>query len=254
MPRRIRLRSAGCYYHVIVKGNSGQIIFEDSSDYEFFIKTLRKVKGEIPFKLIAYCLMDNHVHLLLRDEEDVLPEIMKKIEVIYSIYFNSKYERRGHLFYDRYRSIPINSERQLAAVFRYILNNPYKAGIDSATGYRWGCFCEYSNSLNRCGVVDVDLGKELFGGLEHIEKLIASFDPNDRSEAEELGVIDKNRMFDSEAIAFMRDNYGEMIFSKLLSMNRKDRNDLLRELKSAGLSVRQISRLTGISRSVVQRA
>ncbi len=106
-------------------------------DYKYFLKLLRRFSEECNVTLVAYCLMENHVHLLVNDlHSNNISKFMQKIGVTYSGYYNRKYDRSGHLFQDRFRSETVEDERYLLTVFRYILNNPKKAGICPASSYR----------------------------------------------------------------------------------------------------------------------
>ena len=88
--------------------------------------------------------MENHVHLLIRDPDGSCPVFMKKMGVGYVRYYNGKYERIGHLFQDRYKSEIITDDAYLLSAFRYILNNPEKAGICRAESYPWSSCWEYN--------------------------------------------------------------------------------------------------------------
>ena len=98
-------------YHVILRGINQQIIFEDKHDHVQFISIMKHYKKLCGFKLYAYCLMDNHVHLLIEDADIPLDEIMKKIEVKFVRWYNRKYDRTGNLFQERYKSEPVNNTR-----------------------------------------------------------------------------------------------------------------------------------------------
>ena len=91
MPRKARKLSSIGYYHIVIKGNGSQILFEDAADYRHFLNTLEKYLREEPFEILAYCLMDNHVHLLMHAEDD-LDRIMKRITCSYAYYYNKKYD------------------------------------------------------------------------------------------------------------------------------------------------------------------
>lgn len=95
MPRQARQSSETGYFHVIVRGNGKQILFEDSSDFRYYLSLLERCSSETSVAVCAYCLMENHVHLLLHDTGTDLSLFMKKLGVSYSIYFNKKYERNG---------------------------------------------------------------------------------------------------------------------------------------------------------------
>ena len=117
MPRKPRQKSALNIYHVILRGINKQIIFEDKADYLQFVNILMFYKEECNFKLFAYCLMDNHIHLLVEESDVSLDEIMKRIEVKFVRWYNKKYERIGYLFQDRYKSEPVNDEKYFLTVF-----------------------------------------------------------------------------------------------------------------------------------------
>ncbi len=97
MPRLARQKSETGFYHILLRGVGRQNIFEDDEDKQRFLETLERYKKELNFELHAYCLMGNHVHLLIKDVANQLDQIMKKIAGSYAYYFNRKYERVGHL-------------------------------------------------------------------------------------------------------------------------------------------------------------
>ena len=144
MPRQARTKSSTNIYHIMLRGINRQKIFLDDSDRRHFIKYMKEVKTDSPFILHAYCLMDNHVHLLLKETETPIEIIMKRIGVKYAIYFNIKHSRTGHVFQDRFRSEAVEDDRYFLTVLRYILQNPVKAGICPDPGdYRWSSYMEF---------------------------------------------------------------------------------------------------------------
>lgn len=98
MSRIARQKSSTGYYHVILRGVAKQIIFEDRSDRLFFINIMKKYITASGQSVVCYCLMENHVHLLMYDRTDAISLVMQKIGGCYSMYFNNKYDRTGHLF------------------------------------------------------------------------------------------------------------------------------------------------------------
>lgn len=245
MARTARAISNSGYYHVVSRGNGKQILFEESDDYERYLNTLQRFLSENSIQLIAYCLMENHVHLLLH-AEDGLDRAMKQIAVSYSYYFNSKYERTGHLFQDRFLSEPIEDERYLLAVVRYIHNNPPKAGISRREDYRWSSWNEY---IGTARIVSTDVVLKLARSVERFRR----FSESD-SQEQYLDVIGKRKLSDSQAIELIRNELHLQSGTQLQAISRADRDNALRLLKQNGLSVRQIERLTGINRGIIQRA
>lgn len=98
MSRIARKKSATGIYHVLARGINQQRIFEDDADFAAYLEILTRVKRKSPFDLYAYCLMSNHIHLLLGEADVPLSRIIQRISVSYAYRFNQKYDRSGHLF------------------------------------------------------------------------------------------------------------------------------------------------------------
>ena len=120
MPRGARRLSESRVYHVIIRGNERQKIFRNIEDKERFLETLRIKRKDWNFEYLAYCLMDNHVHLIIDQGEEDIAKIMQGINVRYAYYFNRRYNRIGHLFKDRFKSEVIEDERYLLAAISTI--------------------------------------------------------------------------------------------------------------------------------------
>ena len=150
MPRKARKLSSINIYHVMIRGNRKQDIFLEDEDRFKFIKVLKKTKQKKEYMLYAYCLMNNHVHLLIKEKDEQLSQTMKRINVSYVNYFNQKYQQIGHLFQDRLRSEPIEDENYLLAVLSYIHNNPLNAFIaKNLEEYAWSSYCLYIKELSQ---------------------------------------------------------------------------------------------------------
>ena len=137
MTRTAREISVYGYYHVVQKGCGGQLIFEDVDDRLYLIRLIASKCQKFKVDVIAWCLMDNHIHLLLDDGHAHLSDCMHSITTAYAMYFNSKTGRRGPVFQDRFKSVPILDDDQLLNCVRYIHDNPAKARIGTASLYRW---------------------------------------------------------------------------------------------------------------------
>ena len=138
MPRQPRTSSGTGIYHVMLRGINRQDIFEEQEDYQQFLIRLQNLvdpiddNGEhIPsyFHVYAYCLMSNHVHLLLRERTESISISLKRLTVSYAAYYNKRYQRVGHLFQDRFKSEPVNDIEYFVNLLRYVYQNPVKAGI-----------------------------------------------------------------------------------------------------------------------------
>jgi len=245
MAREARRFSISGYLHVIIRGIGKQLLFEEPADNLFFLSILKRFSRETKVTVCAYCLMDNHVHLLLYDTEKQIPLLMKKLGVRYSAYYNEKYERTGHLFQDRYKSEPVDDNGYLVRVFRYILKNPEKAGICSASSYRWSSYGLYADDSS---FVDTSGIEPLIGSKKEYDAFLKEQDENDYLEYRTvphddqwaIGVV--HRLLDGKSGTVLQ------------SFDRESRDKTLRTLKEAGLTVRQLERLTGINRGIIQRS
>jgi REP element-mobilizing transposase RayT len=149
MPRTARIKGEFSTYHVIIRGNERKNIFLSDDDKTRFIDTLKRMKDKYNYKLEAYCLMDNHVHLLINDNGNDISKILKSISISYVYYFNYAYKRIGHLFQDRFKSELVDNNNYLMIVSAYIHNNPVKADIvNSPEMYKWSSYNYYIGAKN----------------------------------------------------------------------------------------------------------
>ncbi len=129
MPRQPRLDIPYVLHHVIVRGIERRDIFADDSDKERFIARLSALLTQGSMKCFAWSLMSNHFHLLLKPSTVSLSETMRCLLTGYAVYFNRKYQRSGHLFQNRYKSILCEEEPYFLELVRYIHLNPLRAGL-----------------------------------------------------------------------------------------------------------------------------
>jgi len=114
-------------YHVIVRGNERKAVFRDDADREDYLRRLARYREKFGFRLLAYCLMNNHVHLAIEAGNDPLSRIMAGLQSSYTQYFNRRHGRVGHLFQGRYKAFLIEKDRYALALLRYPHENPVKA-------------------------------------------------------------------------------------------------------------------------------
>lgn len=246
MPRQARKKSESGYYHIVHRGIGRQILFEDEEDNARLLSTLQRYRRELGFDLVAYCLMENHIHLLIHDANDQIDLIMKKLAGSYAYYYNQKYERSGHVFQDRYCSEPVENDAYLLTVMRYIHNNPEKAGIAKTKDYRWSSYAAYQRPQ---GQIDNGYVLEMIGGPERFE----AFMRGGRDE-KCLDISEKRGIRDDDARAMIAAVCSSASGTKLQQWDRTSRDAALHALKAKGLTVRQLERLTGINRGVIQKA
>lgn len=244
MPRRARKQSQSGYYHIIVRGNGKQILFEEDADRVNFLSTLARYSREAGIMICAYCLMENHVHLLVHDSDNNITGMMKKIGISYSEYFNRKYDRTGHLFQGRFLSEPVETEHYLLTVFRYILRNPEKAGLCKVSEYPWSSYMLYGDSSS---FVDTSMLQGLIGDMEAYRTFVSG-DLVDECMEFETRVHD-----DSWALSVIRHYLHSENGTILQSYSKRQRDEAIMDLLNKGLSRRQLERLTGISKGAIQR-
>jgi putative transposase len=127
MARRPRVHSAGLLYHVIVRGNQRRKTFRDDPDYQAYLDRLARYQTKFGVKVYAYCLMPNHVHLLVEVSTEPLWKFMQGLQQGYTQYFNLRHKKVGHLFQGRYHAIICDKDEYLLTLVRYIHLNPVRA-------------------------------------------------------------------------------------------------------------------------------
>ena len=154
MPRQARKKSENGIYHVMLRSINQQQLFEDSEDFNKFLQVLKDCKAISEFHLFAYCLMGNHIHLLIKEGTETLEQIFKRICGRFVYWYNIKYCRVGHLFQDRFKSEPVDTEKYFFTVLRYIHQNPIKAGLcKRVEDYPYSSYAEYIKTND---LVDTD--------------------------------------------------------------------------------------------------
>lgn len=259
MPRRARIQSQSRVYHVMMRGNERKNIFLNDEDKAKFLDIIYEKKKVSRFNLYAYCLMDNHIHLIISENKDSLARIMKRVNTSYAYYFNKTYIRIGHLFQDRFRSEPIENDNYLLAAARYVHNNPVKANmVKNVEDYKWSSYKLYLEVSRRSNIIDKDMIFGIFS--EDKEKAIEAFKeftnkPNS-DEFLEYKEDDIDRMNEEESKDFVA-NYLKANNIGINTLKTKDglgfRVELIKELKQkSNVSVRNIAKLLGITRGRVQ--
>jgi len=191
--------------------------------------------------------MDNHIHLLIKEEDVCISSVMKRIGASYVYWYNWKYNRVGHLFQDRYKSEPVEDDSYLLTVLRYIHQNPVKVGLTIDT------WTSYDNYLSDSEITDVEPLLKLFSNDINTARLEFVKHMNEKTNDICLEITDIKRITDEEAKEIAK-NLGLSTYQELHQMDKVSRNNMLRLLKGEGLSIRQLERLSGISRGVILNA
>ncbi len=255
MPRVARQKSYTDVYHIILRGINKQDIFFDDIDRWKFLKELKRAKEKYEFEIYAYCLMDNHVHIMIKDKQKQINKIMQSITISYVFYFNKRHERVGHLFSNRYNSRVVETEYYLLNLQRYIHQNPEKAGIEKTNRYKWSSYSDY---INGSDFVETEfilnmLSKNHEDAINEFKKinmnLVILDKPKDILEYEMV-----TRVTDEEIRKLIELKIGLVNLQNINKYNTKLRNKILKEiLEIEGISNRQISRVIGIHRKILDR-
>jgi len=155
---RKKLTSPGLIYHITQRAAGKEPLFLEKDDYMAMLALLKDICENHKIELYAFCLMPNHIHLLLSPREKTLPESMKKLFSNYASRFNRKYQRKGHLFGGPYRQAVCLDDAYILAASIYIHVNPVRAGIvKDALRYRWASTALYVKEAKRKSFVNPDL-------------------------------------------------------------------------------------------------
>ena len=214
MPRLSRKNIQSNYLHIIVQGIDRKFIFNNSKLKQTYKNLLKKYILETNIEILAYCIMDNHVHILVYGEKiDEISKLMQRINTSYAKFYNSINKRVGFVFRDRYYSQPILSKNQLFNCLVYIHNNPVKAKmVKKMEDYPYSSYLEYY------GEKDLISNKSIKLIFDSYENYIKQFN-----------IIHKN--YDIEDIIEVIDNYksSEEIIREFINNNNKKLEEIKNE-------------------------
>ncbi|MBE6741052.1 MAG: transposase [Ruminococcaceae bacterium] len=244
MARQKRAKSETGIYHVMLRGINKQQVFYDNDDYCMFIDILSKVKNTSGFKLYAYCLMNNHVHLLIQEGDEPLEKVFQRFGDAFIYWYNIKYDRIGGIFQGRYKSIPVNDDEYFISVLRYIHQNPVKAGIAKrCSDYE---FSSYNAYFNNSHFVNTGFALELIGVSEF--KRIHT----EMCDAVHLDISDEPNVRISDALAkqLILRRTGCASLEEFKQLPIQTQKEYSKYLRKEGIAARQIMRLTGVSQRI----
>lgn len=165
MPYREPIFEKDGYFHVYSRGSEKRTIFLDRKDKERFLNRLTEYKKEFDISIICFCLMNNHYHLLLRqntEDSTSVSKFISKLNLAYAMYFNKRYERVGPLFQSRFKAKQIETDEYLLHLSRYIHLNPLETvGIDGLENFPWSSLKHYLTADG--SIVDSNIILSFFG-------------------------------------------------------------------------------------------
>ncbi|MBQ9913458.1 MAG: transposase [Clostridia bacterium] len=247
MPRQARKKSSSGIYHVMLRGINKQQIFEDEEDCEKFLWVLKETKAVSEYKLFAYCLMGNHIHLLIKEEKEPLEQIFKRIGGKFVYWYNIKYQRVGHLFQDRFKSEPVENDAYLFTVLRYIHQNPVKAKLcEKIEDYKFSSYREYTD---RDWIVDTDFILDMMP----LDEFVMFNNQENTDKCLELEEKETIRLTDEQAKTIIEMCSGCRNVTEHQALPKVRQEKYIEEYRKKGLSIRQIVRLTGMSKGLVEK-
>lgn len=258
MPRTMRVLGTTGIYHIMLRGNERKNIFLGNEEKQRFLKSIAIKQKDIDFSVYCYCVMDNHVHILLDTKGNDLSVIMKAIAVRYASFYNAKHQRVGHVFQDRFKSEAIEDERYLMAVIRYIHNNPVKAGIVfKVEDYPWSSYsCYIKPKPGKDDLVDTEfvlgiISQDIKMAIEEFIKFSHEKDDTEFSDfpdEREIRTLADGRAYLEN---YLKEKWVGRSWEDVLIHNQKE---IIEHFRShTQLSVRTIAELFGVNRNVVQR-
>lgn len=259
MPRKAREKSQSGIYHVILRGANRQEIFHEDEDSLRFLEIVEKNAKISEIKVFGWCLMGNHVHLLLGEGIEELSVTMKRIGVSFAWYYNWKYGTTGHLFQDRFRSENVENDQYLLTVIRYIHQNPVKAGmVKRVEDWKWSsCHNYYGRTPYFPVLLERDLilsmfstdrttAIALFKEFNKIESTCNCIDDGQRS---------RSRMTDEDAKSKIIKQIAGTEIALVKTLPKCQRDEVFRKVKEIeGVTHRQAARIFGVSPSLIFKA
>jgi len=170
--RRARLTFEGAYHHVMNRGIRGESIFEKSKWKDIFIKIIQEKGKRLGINILAYCVMNNHYHIILQNRSGKLSQYMKDVNGQYGLIYRKIVGGKGYVFQNRYKSTLVQKDGYLGTVILYILLNPVRAGIvNNPYDYKWSSIQEYYRGF-KSGVVDNEFVEGIYDSQEGFNKLL----------------------------------------------------------------------------------
>lgn len=238
------------FFHIMVQGISKEYIFQNDKDKEKYIKLIKSNQNEFNIKIIAFCVMNNHIHLLIEIQKiEDMTNFMHRINTLYAIYYNKKYNRVGYVFRDRYKSQMICTEKHMYLCVNYIHENPIKANICINTSeYKYSSFvmeyeCNQTKVMSKIA--------NILNGVEHEVNIKPKDNFEDKFEFLECEKLDKYKICQEQLKIFLNQNEINEIE---IQRNNKYLKEIVKILKNDyNISYRVMEDVMKISREKLRK-
>jgi REP element-mobilizing transposase RayT len=253
LPRQARRESQTGMYHIMMRGNNRGWIFKDKRYKTLYFNKLKECITESEIELYAWCIMDNHIHLVIHGCKEDIITMTKRVNSYFAGKYNHKERQVGHVFQDRYKSEAIEDEGYLMKVIRYVHQNPVKAKmVKKCSDYYWSSYNEYINRAEMYTCKSINIVEALFN--KQIDLFVAYHDIEDEDEYLEIKEdIDKYR--EEKAQKIIEKYCRKYQLTNIIDIHRHSdiRDQIIKELISKSrLSFRRIAAITGMSYSSIQ--
>ena len=252
MSKYLREFSNSKIYHIIIKGIDESTIFYDDEDRNVFLNKLKVTKKKFKYKILAYCLMNNHVHLVISIENENLSKGIQSLIIRYASYFNRKYDRKGPFVQNRFNSKKVESQRYFLEVCRYVHRNPEKAGIEKTDKYKWSSYREY---IGKEKIIDRRflmhyLGNDINNFTEYTTKKESKQEVNRLAEFEMI-----RKLSDDIVIKIILEKFKFNSVDEIINYFKNEKNyekiKVLKEIQ--GTNPTQIRRIIRVSRRLIEK-
>ena len=243
------------FYHVCARGTGMQLIFEGDEDRWEFLELMRECCCEEGVTVIAWCLMGNHVHLVLADYEDRMSAAMHRLLLTYARRFNKRTGRTGHLFQNRFDRRSLDTDWQVMEAIRSVHADPQEVGVSLIERYPWSSFPEHLRAYDgdvadaARGFSDPSCVLELFGSAEGFIAYSLSTPAGSESALCDM----KETEWERHAFADKMAKRLGVPLNELKTVAPSRRDRIIFALHDGGYTVREVERYTGISKSTVSR-
>ena len=248
MARKARAESSTGDYLVMLQAAEQQLLFREDADREKFIRLLADCKNKCGFELYAYSLTRDAVFLLLREGEEPLSVIFKRMGSAYVYWYNVKYGRRGGLFRDRFRSLPVETEQDLKRMLRYVHYQPVREGLSRDLRYAYSSWQAYYGRAED-GLTDTETLLDRFGR----EEILDYHETDGKEEFRSTAVRGPGPITEEAAGELLRQFSRASGPEEYLALPRQTQMDCVIRVHHRGASIRQLSRLTGLSKATVEK-
>jgi putative transposase len=235
MPRTARQKSATGIYHTMLRGIDKRPIFDIEQDYLKFLSYIEQIREKKDFDVYAYCLMPNHVHLLVKTEEMEIGNFMSHLTVGYAQYINYRLARTGHLFQNRFKSEVVEDDGYFLTLVRYLHNNPLKAGIvKSSKDYPYSSYPRYLETgkqikyLKKYAFLNTEFVLGMFNQMKEFVRFM-----EEPSEDKCMDIDERLRYTDYQLLEMIQDMTGVADITKLPKEKKQEIFKSLKETTKA---------------------